>query len=146
MPGCVFPLVGAACGELRLLERVFWRWMAVDDAGCSMLDMKYARFDEVVIRRCARDKRIGYLHSDYYPTLRLRFSKNRKRGTWDVLHWDGWHRVGDYPELDCSTMLECLPRVVQQLRRGYTVFDGLVAAGAVTVGRGAGGRPTSAAR
>jgi hypothetical protein len=86
-----------------------------------MGDTKYARFIDEIVRRFARDKSVGYLRSDHYPTLRLRYLKGRRRGVWDVLHRDGWHRVGNYPELDCSTMLECLPRVVEQLRRGFAV-------------------------
>jgi hypothetical protein len=111
-------------------------------AGAAMLDMKYARFDEAVIKRCAKDKRIGYLYSDKHPTLRLRFLNDRRRvfrlGVWEVLHRDEWHRVGDYPELDCATMLACLRRVVQQLRRGYTVFDDVVSAVVSDTGLGEG--------
>jgi hypothetical protein len=86
-----------------------------------MGDTVYARFIDEIVRRFARDKSVSYLRSDQYPTLRLRYSTDRRRGVWDVLHWDGWHRVGNYPDLDCSTMLECLPRVVAQLRRGFAV-------------------------
>jgi hypothetical protein len=86
-----------------------------------MGDTKYARFIDEIARRFARKKSVGYLRSDHYPTLRLRYLKDRRRGVWDVLHTDGWHRVGNYPELDCSTMLACLPRVVEQLRRGFAV-------------------------
>nr|WP_180202426.1 hypothetical protein [Pseudomonas sp. SbOxS1]NYU01857.1 hypothetical protein [Pseudomonas sp. SbOxS1] len=86
-----------------------------------MGDMVYARFIDQIVRRFARNKGIAYLHSDYFPTLRLRYLKDRRYGVWEVLHWDGWHRVGSYPELDCSTMLERLPWVVDQLRRGFAV-------------------------
>ena len=86
-----------------------------------MLITKYARFADEVIAKVALDKQVGYLRSDLYPTLRLRYLKDRKRGVWDVLSRDGWQRVGNYPELDCSTMLELLPRVVDQLRRGFAV-------------------------
>jgi hypothetical protein len=86
-----------------------------------MGDTKYALFIDEIARRFARKKSVGYLRSDHYPTLRLRYLKDRRRGVWDVLHTDGWHRVGNYPELDCSTMLVCLPRVVEQLRRGFAV-------------------------
>ena len=102
---------------------------------------KYARFADDVVRRLARDKSVGYLRSDRYPTLRLRYLKDRKRGVWDVLHRDGWHRVGDYPELDCATMLECLPGVVNQLRWGFAADVFVAAAGTAMSGRGAGGRP-----
>lgn len=86
-----------------------------------MLITKYARFADVVVARVALDKQVGYLRSDHYPTLRLRYLKDCKRGVWDVLSRNGWCRVGNYPELDCSTMLKLLPRVVDQLRRGFAV-------------------------
>jgi hypothetical protein len=86
-----------------------------------MGDTKYARFIDEIARRFARDKSVSYLCSDQYPTLRLRYSRGRRRAAWEVLHNDSWHNVGNYPELDCSTMLECLPRVAEQLRRGFTV-------------------------
>jgi hypothetical protein len=104
-------------------------------------DTKYARFIDEIARRFARNKSVGYLRSDQYPTLRLRYLKDRKRGAWDVLHWDGWHRVGNYPELDCATMLKCLPGVVDQLRRGFAPGVFVAAAGTAIGGRGAGGRP-----
>lgn len=86
-----------------------------------MGDTKYARFIDEIVRRFARDKNVGYLRSDQYPALRLRYSADRKRATWDVLSWDGWHRVASYPALDCATMLECLPRVMGKLRHGFAV-------------------------
>ncbi|UVE19164.1 site-specific integrase [Pseudomonas sp. LS44] len=84
----------------------------------SMGDTVYTRLSETMIGRLRRDTDASYLRDDHYPALRFRYRTVRTRGTWDVFQGGRWRKVGNYPELNCPTMLERLPRVIEQLKGG----------------------------
>lgn len=83
-----------------------------------MGDTVYTRLSETMIGRLRRDEAASYLRDEHYPRLRFRYRTLRTRGTWDAYLGGRWCKVGNYPEWSCNTMLEHLPQVLEQLKRG----------------------------
>ena len=79
--------------------------------------LKNEKVTDTLIKTSLADKAITAIRDTLMPLLKVKFFKSRLKASWCLLHKNGWHKVGEWPEVKASVIRAKLPELLTDLRQ-----------------------------
>jgi integrase len=90
-------------------------WCSIGQASAVSYSVQHikAQISEAVIKRHA-SKAVRQISDTRYP-VKFRYSTDRHRGSWYIVHRGKWQKVADYPAINAKLMIDRVPEIVASI-------------------------------